>query len=309
MAGATGYIGGLLARHLASTGTPVYALARKPEGADDLADVVDEVRRADVLEADTLEGALEGADVAYYLVHSMGRGSDSDFAERDKRGAANFRAAAKVAGVRRIVYMGGLGGDETESEHLQSRHHTALELLKGDIPVTYLRAAAVVGAGSESFRMVRHLAKNLPAMITPRWVDTKTQPIAIADVIGYLAESATAGPEVEREIEIGGPDVITYGEMMDEVATALGKRKPIRIGVPFLTPGLSSLWIGLVTPVDTGVARPLVEGLTAETIVNDPSGMEVFDVESTPLREAISAAIEEETEGFAALEVDPAAAG
>lgn len=296
VAGATGYIGGLLARHLANEGETVVALARSPEKAGELRGLVAEVRQADVLSSDGLEEALDGVDVAYYLVHSMGRGSSGgDFAERDKEGARNFRAAAEAAGVGRIVYMGGLGEG---SKHLQSRHDTALELKSGEIPVTYLRAAAVIGAGSESFRMVRHLVKNLPAMITPRWVDTKTQPIAIADVIAYLTASAAGGPEVEREIEIGGPDVVTYGGMMDELADAMDKRRPTRFAVPLLTPTLSSLWIGLVTPVDTGVARPLVEGLTAETVVNDPSGMAQFDIEPTPIRDAMEAALKEERDGF-----------
>lgn len=298
IAGATGYIGGLLARHLASAGAPVRALARKPSEEGALKGRVDEVRRADVLERSTLDEALEGVSTAYYLVHSMGRGGDSDFAERDLEGARNFRSAAAAAGVERIVYMGGLG-DTQASEHLRSRHQTAEELRSGEVPVVYLRAAAVIGAGSESFRMVRHLVKNLPAMITPRWVETPTQPIAIADVIGYLTQAATLGPEVEREIEIGGPDVVTYGGMMDEVARASGKRPRPRLSVPLLTPSLSSLWVGLITPVDPGVARPLINGLVTETVVTDPSGMDLFGVEGTPLPEAMRAALEEERTGSA----------
>lgn len=296
IAGSTGYIGGLLTRHLTQGEHRIVALARKPEKASDLSDAGAEVRQADVLEPDGLDGSLDGVDVACYLVHSMGRGSsDGDFAERDKAGARNFREAAEEAGVRRIVYMGGLGEG---SEHLQSRHDTALELMNGGIPVVYLRAAAVIGAGSESFRIVRHLVKNLPAMITPRWVDTKTQPIAIADVIAYLSAAATGGPELEREIEIGGPDVVTYGGMMDELADAMDKRRPTKVSVPLLTPTLSSLWVGLVTPVDTGVAKPLIEGLATETIVKDPSGMELFDVEPTPIGDAMDAALKEERAGF-----------
>jgi len=297
IAGATGYVGGLLARHLAQQGTPVIALARNPDGAADLKPAVEEVRRADVLEAETLRPALEGVEVAYYLVHSMGRGAaDDDFEARDLRGARNFRLAASEAGVKRIVYMGGLG-EESVSKHLRSRHETAQELMKGDVPVVYFRAAAVIGAGSESFRIVRHLVKNLPVMITPRWVDTKTQPIAIADVIAFLAAAAAAGPEVEREVEIGGPEVLTYGGMMDEMALALGKRPPPRLSVPVLTPYLSSLWIGLVTPVDTGVAKPLILGLSTETIVTDDSGMKLFDVDRTPLADAMREALDEERGG------------
>jgi uncharacterized protein YbjT (DUF2867 family) len=247
-----------------------------------------EVVEGDVLEADTLSPALEGIRLAYYLVHSMGRGGDSDFAERDARAAANFATAAQEAGVERIVYLGGLG--EPGSEHLESRHHTA-EILGEKLPLTYFRAAAVIGAGSESFRVVYYLVKRLPVMVTPSWVTTKTQPIAVDDVVAYLKAARDTGAESAREIEIGGPEVTTYGGMMDEMAAALDRRAPVRIPVPVLTPHLSSLWIGLVTPVDVGVARPLVEGLATETIVSDDSGMALFDIERTPLDEAMRRAV------------------
>lgn len=285
VAGATGYIGGLLCGRLRGDGIEVRALARDPERAGTLRESGCEVRRADVLEPESLGPALEGADVAYYLVHSMGRGSSGDFAERDRRGAENFAAAAADAGVARIVYLGGLGEG---SKHLDSRHATARVLGEGDVPVAYFRAAAVIGAGSESFRTVFYLVRRLPAMVTPRWVTTRTQPIAVADAVSYLA--AAADPEVpaDREIQIGGPDVTTYGGMIDALARALGRRPPVRITVPILTPALSSLWIGLVTPVDAGVARPLVEGLATETVVSDRSGMDLFPgVERTPLEEAL----------------------
>jgi uncharacterized protein YbjT (DUF2867 family) len=291
IAGATGYIGGLLARRLLRSGAPVGALARRPEAARDLAAEGAVLHRADVLDRESLEAALEGASVAYYLVHSMGRGSGGDFAARDRRGAANFAAAAAAAGVERIVYLGGLGQG---SEHLDSRHETARVLGGGEVPLTYFRAAAVIGAGSESFRTVYYLVKRLPAMVTPRWVSTRTQPIAIADVIGYLSAAADPDLPLEREIEIGGPEVTTYGGMMDAMARAMGKRPPLRITVPVLSPRLSSLWIGLITPVDAGVAMPLVEGLATETIVRDRSGMEQFDVEPTPLEEAMKAALAED---------------
>jgi len=285
VAGATGYIGGKLCARLREQGLEVRALARNPDCAAELAAIGCDVRKADVLEPDTLGPALEGVDVAYYLVHSMGRGSDGDFAARDKAGAENFAAAAAVAGVRRIVYLGGLGEG---SEHLASRHATAEALRGGEVAVTYFRAAAVIGAGSESFLTVFYLVKRLPLMITPRWVTTRTQPIAIADAISFLAAAADLVLPVDREIQIGGPDVTTYGGMIDELAEALGRRPPLRLTVPVLTPGLSSLWIGLVTPVDAGVARPLIEGLTTETVVSDPSGMRLFgEIARTPLREAL----------------------
>ena len=217
----------------------------------------------------------------------MGRGAAGDFAERDREGAENFAAAASEAGVEEIVYLGGLS--DGGSKHLESRHATAGYLGSTGIPVTYLRAAAVIGSGSESFRTVYYLVKRLPAMVTPRWVTTKTQPIAIRDVVAYLAQAPPAG----RAIEIGGPDVTTYGGMMDALARAMGTWRRPRLPVPLLTPYLSSLWIGLVTPVDAGVARPLVEGLSTETIVRDPSGMELFDVEPTPMDEALRLALRE----------------
>jgi uncharacterized protein YbjT (DUF2867 family) len=291
VAGATGYVGGKLCERLLDEGAEVIALARKPEKASGLADAGADVRKGDVLERETLTAALEGAEVAYYLVHSMGRGSeDTDFAKRDRDGAENFAAAAAEAGVKRIVYLGGMSG---ASEHLESRDETGRALQEGDVPVVYFRAAAVIGAGSESFRLVYFLVKRLPAMITPAWTKTKTQPIAVADVTMFLAQAAEAGPEAEREIEIGGPDVTTYGGMMDELADVMETFRRPRLSVPLLTPGLSSRWVGLVTPVDTGVAHPLIEGLRSETIVSDPSGMELFDVEGTPLRDAMKAALDE----------------
>jgi uncharacterized protein YbjT (DUF2867 family) len=278
--GATGYVGGLLCRHLVEGGEEVVALARSPVRAGDLSVAGCDVRRADVLEPDTLGPALEGVSVAYYLVHSMGRGSDGDFAARDQEGAGNFAVAAADAGVKRIVYLGGLGSG---SEHLNSRHATALTLRAGEVPVAYYRAAAVIGAGSESFLTVYYLVRRLPAMVTPKWTTVRTQPIAVKDVIRDLAAAADLELLLDRELQIGGPDITTYGGMIDELARAMDRRPPIRVTVPVLTPRLSSLWVGLVTPVDTGVARPLIEGLSHETVVEDPSGMEAL-----PTRERIS---------------------
>jgi uncharacterized protein YbjT (DUF2867 family) len=285
VAGSTGYIGGLLSRRLCEDGQEVRALARSPERADDLREAGCEVRRADALEPETLGPALEGTDVAYYLVHSMGRGSDGDFAERDHEAAKNFAAAAAAAGLKRIVYMGGLGEG---SKHLDSRHATAETLREGEVPVSYFRAAAVVGSGSESFRTVFYLVRRLPVMLTPRWVATRTQPVAIDDVVACLAAASDLSLQADREIQIGGPEVTTYGGMIDELARALGRRPPLRIVIPVLTPRLSSLWIGLVTPVDAGVAKPLIEGLSTETVVSDPSGMELLGAKpETTLLEAL----------------------
>ena len=264
------------------------ALARHPEQAGELEEAGCQLCRADVLEPVTLGPALEGVEIAYYLVHSMGRGSDGDFAERDHRGAENFASAAAAANVKRIVYLGGLGEG---SKHLDSRHETAEVLRCGPVPVTYFRAAAVIGEGSESYRTAFYLVRRLPVMITPRWLATRTQPIAVDDAISYLAAAADLDLPVDREIEIGGPDVTTYGGMIDELARALGRRPPLRITVPLLTPSLSSLWIGLVTPVDARVAKPLIEGLATETVVTDTAGMELFPgVKRTPLGIALRSA-------------------
>ena len=293
VAGATGYVGGQLCACLREEGREVRALARNPDASPELARIGCEVRRADVLEPGTLGPALVGVEVAYYLVHSMGRGAGGDFAARDQEGAENFAAAAATAGVRRIVYLGGLGEG---SGHLASRHATAEALRAGDVPVAYFRAAAVIGAGSESFLTVFHLVRRLPLMITPRWVTTRTQPIAIDDAVAFLAAAADLDAVVDREIQIGGADVTTYGGMIDELARALGRRPPRRLTVPVLTPGLSSLWIGLVTPVDPGVARPLVEGLATETVVTDPSGMALFPgIETTRLAKALQEAVKNVT--------------
>lgn len=291
VAGATGYIGGKLASALLGAGEDVRVTARDPGKARELVERGAEVVRADVLEPATLSAALEGVSVAYYLVHSMGRGSDGDFEERDHRAAANFARAASEAGVKRIVYLGGLGAEN--SKHLRSRHETALVLGRSGIPLTYFRAAAVLGAGSESFRTVYYLVKRLPFMLTPNWTENRTQPIAIADVVAYLRDALRVEGSAGRTIEIGGPEVTTYAGMMDSMAEALGIGARPRISVPVLTPTLSSHWIGLVTPVDAGVAKPLVEGLSADTIVTDLSGMGLFAIEPTPVAEAMRAAIEE----------------
>ena len=285
IAGATGYVGGLLADALAERGDDVRCMARTPEKARERFGDRCEVVEGDVLDPDTLDAALEGIELAYYLVHSMGRGGDDDFAERDKRGARNFAEAAERQGVKRLVYLGGLG--EGKSEHLRSRQETAEQLGSTGIPLTYFRAAIVIGSGSESLRTIAYLVKRLPAMITPSWTETRTQPIAAADVVSFLAAAPRVPESAGREIQIGGPDVTTYGELLDLAAEAQGMRRRPRLGVPILSPTLSSHWIGLITPVDAGVARPLVEGLSTETVVEDDSGMALFDVERTPLREAM----------------------
>jgi uncharacterized protein YbjT (DUF2867 family) len=292
VAGATGYIGRKLCLALAEKGSPPRAMARKPGRAQDLASAGCEVVPGDVLRRETLAEPLEGIKVAYYLVHSMGRGGLGDFADRDEEGAENFAAAASDAGVKQIIYLGGLS--DGGSKHLESRHATAEHLASTGVPVTYLRAAAVIGSGSESFRTLYYLTKNLPVMITPKWVNNRTQPIAIDDLIEILCQApGLKAAKVGAQIDIGGPDVTTYGGMMDSMAKAMGLRKRLKVPVPVLTPNLSSYWVGLVTPVDADVARPLVRGLSQETIIKDPADMDLFDLQLTPMDDAMEQAIAE----------------
>ena len=246
-----------------------------------------------MLDASSLRGA--GADVttAYYLVHSMGRGTGREgFAERERRAASNFARMAKQEGVERVVYLGGLGDER--SEHLRSRAATAATLAQEGPPLVYFRAGMVVGAGSESYRTVRYLVERLPAMIAPSWLRNRTQPIAIDDVLEYLAQAGERPEADGLEVQIGGPDVLTYSELLALMADVLGKRRRPQLPVPFLSPRLSSLWIGLVTPVDAGVARPLVESLASETIVTDPEPARRFDVRPIGCLEALRRAREEE---------------
>ena len=197
-------------------------------------------------------------------------GADEDFARRDREAAVNFGEAAREAGVERVVYLGGLGPTGAgASEHLRSRHEVA-ELLRQRVPeLVYVRAAMIIGRGSASFEMLRHLVRRLPVMITPRWVDTRTQPVAIGDVVQALAGAAELR-DVPGELQLGGGDVLTYREMMSRAARVLGRRPPAIVKVPVLTPRLSSYWVALVTPVETGLVRPLVDGLSSEMIVEQP---------------------------------------
>lgn len=224
----------------------------------------------------------------------MGRGGDgADFAARERQAAAGFARIATREGIARVIYLGGLG-DHPRSKHLQSRHETARQLQAHGPPLTYFRAGMVVGSESESYRTLRYLVERLPAMIAPAWLSTKTQPIGIDDVLSYLAQAPDVEASVGRELQIGGPDVLSYGEMLDTMARALGKRPRPKIPVPFITPWLSSLWIGLVTPVDAGVARPLIEGLSTETIVTDTSARRLFDIEPAPFEVTLRQAIAED---------------
>jgi uncharacterized protein YbjT (DUF2867 family) len=293
--GATGFIGGRLAPALAQAGWEVRCLVRDAHGdrSRELGEAGFELHEGDVLRPESLRGAGEGVDVAYYLIHGMGRGGDADFEAGERAAARAFAETARDEGVERVVYLGGLG-DRPESQHLRSRHETGLTLARHGPPVTYFRASMVVGAGSESYRTLRYLVQRLPAMIAPAWLKNETQPIGIDDTLAYLAQAPDVEPAKGAEIQIGGPDVLAYGEMLDRMADVLGLRRRPRIPVPLLTPWLSSLWIGLVTPVDAGVARPLVEGLAVPTVVTDAEPARAFDVQPTGFDEALRRAVAED---------------
>ncbi len=242
-------------------------------------------------DADSLAGAGEGIDVAYFLVHSMAGGGG--FEQREQQGARNFARMARSEGIGRVVYLGGLG-DESKSKHLASRHESARILAAEGPPLTYFRAAMVVGADSESYRTLRYLVGRLPVMIAPAWLHTPTQPIGIDAVVEYLRRAPDVPESEGREVQIGGPDVLTYAEMLDRMALAMGKRPRPKLPVPFVTPWLSALWLGLVTPVDTRVARPLVEGLITATVVTDDSGARPFGISPESFDETLRRALAEE---------------
>lgn len=267
--GVTGYVGGRLVPELLEAGYRVRAIARNPARLRDRPwfGEVDAVK-ADAGDLEQIGAALAGVDVAYYLIHALDSGSR--FEARDRRTALTFARAAREAGVRRIVYLGGLIPEgEPLSPHLESRTEVGEILLASGVPTTVLRAAVILGSGSASFEMMRYLTERLPAMTTPRWVDNRIQPIAIRDVLRYLVGSATMPPEVNRTFDIGGPDVLTYRQMMHRYAAVAGLSRRIIVGVGVLTPRLSSLWVSLVTPVPAGIARPLVESLVHEVICDE----------------------------------------
>ncbi|MDI6097803.1 SDR family oxidoreductase [Actinoplanes sp. NEAU-A12] len=267
--GATGYIGGRLAPRLLDAGHQVRCLARSAARLRD----APWAGRAEIIEGDltdpaTLPAAFRDVDVAYFLVHSLGR---PDFERLDRESARNFAAAARAAGVRRIVYLGGpeLPPGDRPSPHLRSRAEVGRILLDSGVPTVVLRAPVIIGSGSASFEMLRHLTERLPAMITPRWVKNRIQPIAVRDVLRYLIGAATLPPEVNRGFDIGGADVLTYAEMMQRYARVAGLPRRIVIPVRVLSPWLSAHWVGLITPVPNAIARPLVASLVHEAIAHE----------------------------------------
>jgi uncharacterized protein YbjT (DUF2867 family) len=288
--GATGYVGGRLVPRLLQAGHAVRCLVRDPSrlAGRDWGPV--EVCTGDVLQPETLPGAFAGAKVAYYLIHSMGAGERA-FAERDLQAARHFARAAKEAGVERVIHLGGLGQSDQLSAHLASRQAVGDALRGEGPPVTEFRAAVIVGSGSLSFEMIRYLTERLPVMICPRWVQTRCQPIAIDDVLRYLVDCLTEPRSVGRVLEIGGSDVLTYGEMMRQYAKLRGLRRWL-IPVPVLTPRLSSYWVDLVTPIPASISRPLIEGLRSEVVVHDQSARQIFRFKPMTYAQAVRNALE-----------------
>jgi uncharacterized protein YbjT (DUF2867 family) len=274
-------------------GEPVGAVVRDPSRVT--FDRAGTVYRGDMLDRDSLRAIDGDFSTAYYLVHSMGRGGNSDYEQRDVTAASNFARFATAAGIDRVIYLGGLG-DRPGSKHLRSRQRVGEVLRAEGPPLTWFRAGMVVGAGSESYRTLRSLVERLPLMLAPAWLSTPTQAIGIDDVLRYLTEAPWIAETRSREIQIGSAEILTYGEMLDGMSDALGLRRRPRIPVPLLTPWLSSHWIGLVTPVDAGVARPLIEGLSTKTTVTDQSGMALFDFVPRSFEQALRAAITEADE-------------
>jgi uncharacterized protein YbjT (DUF2867 family) len=286
LTGASGFIGGRLGPALEKAGHEVRAMTRRPESYSGAGTPV----QGDVHDGESLSAALAGCDVAYYLVHSLDQPS---FAERDADAARTFARAAADAGVSRIVYLGGLGDDRDDlSEHLRSRREVERLLCETGVPVTALRAGIVVGHGGISWEMTRQLVEHLPAMVTPRWVHTRTQPIAVADVVRYLVgvldEPATAG----RSFDVGGPDVLEYLEMLRRVADIEGRR-PLIVPVPLLSPRLSSRWLALVTSVDRQTGRSLIDSMANEVVVRDDSIRRLVPFEPMDYDSAVLAALAE----------------
>lgn len=292
LTGASGYVGGRLVPLLESQPLVLRCLARNPEKLRPLVKSSTELVRGDVLDPSSLEAALEGVQTAYYLVHLMS--GSNDFEKVDRQAAKNFADAAKRSGVRRIIYLGGLGDDADQklSPHLRSRHEVGEILRNSGVETIEFRAGMVVGAGSLSYQLMKSLTDRLPIMICPRWLTTTTQPIAIQDVLDYLL-AAKDLPQGESHIfEIGSPDVVTYGDLIGEYARQQGLPRWL-IFVPVLTPYLSGLWLALVTPATYEVGRHLIEGLKNPTVVRDSGALEVFQIRPLRVAEAIRLAIKE----------------
>ncbi len=290
--GASGYIGGRLIPELLREGHRVVATSRSPETLKALpwADEV-EIRHVDLLDPDTISRAIEGCDLAYYLVHSMGSGGN--YGARDRAAARNLIAASRGSSLEQIIYLGGLGEDDSElSEHLASRQEVGQILAAGPVPLTELRAAVIIGSGSLSFEMLRYLTEVLPVMVTPRWVRTRCQPIAIRDVLFYLTAVIGRSDAADRVLEIGGPDTVTYEDMIRTYARIAGLRPRTIIPVPVLSPGLSGRWIGLVTPLSPTIAEELVQSVRNEVIVRDRPISDIIDHQCLTFEASVARALD-----------------
>lgn len=296
LTGATGYVGGRLLTVLAKGDVDIVCVARDPGRLEHRVNDRLTVMRGDVLDSSSLEGVFEGVDTAYYLVHSMGTGAD--FEELDRRAADNFGRAAAAAGVKRIVYLGGLGSGDELSPHLRSRHETGRVLRESGVEVVEFRASIVIGSGSLSFEMVRALVEKLPLMITPRWVSQLAQPIAIEDLVDYLVAALDLPEGAGGIFEIGGSDRVSYRDLMTEYARQRSLTRRM-ISVPVITPRLSSLWLGLVTPVYARVGRKLLDGVRNPTVVEDDRALDSFDIKPRSMSEAIARALRNEDDEYA----------
>jgi uncharacterized protein YbjT (DUF2867 family) len=295
--GGSGYVGGRLISLLERQHASLRCMARRPEALQARVAESTEVVFGDVLQADSMNEALSGVDTAYYMVHSMGTGRD--FESVDREGARNFAEAARAAGVKQIVYLGGLGDSEQKlSKHLRSRQEVGQVLAESGAQVIEFRASIVIGSGSLSYEMIRSLVQRLPFMICPKWVQTPAQPIAIEDVLAFLVAALDYEPSGHHIFEIGGPQQVTYRELMREYARQRGLKR-LMVSVPFLTPRLSSLWLGLVTPLYARIGRKLVDSLKNPTVVRDPSANEVFNVKPRDVAASIQRASENEDREFA----------
>jgi uncharacterized protein YbjT (DUF2867 family) len=297
LTGATGYVGGRLLKVLEGAGRRVRCLARRPEALRAKVAPGTEVVAGDVLDEGSLKEGLRGVHTAYYLVHSMG--ARRDFEAEDRRAARNFAEAAREAGVRRIIYLGGLGvGNGALSRHLRSRQEVGAVLRASGVQVIEFRASIVIGSGSLSFEMIRALVERLPIMITPRWVSVPAQPIGIEDLLQYLLAALDLPVEGNPILEIGGSERVSYSDLMHEYARQRGLRR-LMIPVPVLTPWLSSLWLGLVTPLYARVGRELIDSIRHPTVVHDDSALKMFTIRPTGVREAIASALRNEDRDFA----------
>jgi uncharacterized protein YbjT (DUF2867 family) len=298
LTGASGYVGVRLLRALEKQGVRVRCLARRPDFLAGRLSPTTEVAAGDVLDPSSLDRALVGVHTAYYLVHSMG--ATTQYEELDRRGARNFGTAARRAGVKRIIYLGGLGEDGPRlSSHLRSRHEVGRLLGEAGVPVLEFRASIVIGSGSLSFEMIRSLVERLPVMITPRWVSVMAQPIGITDLLSYLVAGLSLPEGMEGVYEIGGADQMSYGGLMREYARQRGLKRWF-ISVPVLTPYLSSLWLGLVTPVYARVGRKLIDSIRQPTVVRDPKAREIFQITPMTARDAMALALRNEDSEMAA---------